>query len=253
MHKKIVEKELGIPPDYQYNALHSNNFVQSNWHKNKMFVTELLSKFNKKMDVLDLGTGSGNFEILFNTRVNKITGVDYNDEALNFLRTYIKDHAIRNVDLVLSDISKLKFTEKNKKFDLIVMIDVIEHLHFDEVEKLFKTFKNYLNIKGRVIIITPNYKSLWPILEYVFDFLNLAPKFREHQHLSKLYKSNLEKLIESNGFKLNNICTFNLLSYLFPLEKISRAICFVETIFPFPIGNLIAVSFSNNLKEKING
>lgn len=251
MHKKIVEKELGIPPDYQYKAIGGSNFVQSNWHKNKMFVTSLLGEFNKKMTILDLGTGSGNFEILFNSRVNKIVGVDYNDEALKFLGGYLKDHNIKNVELLLSDITSLKFQKNKEKFDLIVMIDVIEHLRFSEIKKLFKTFRNFLSKNGRVIIITPNYKGLWPILEYLFDFLNLAPKFRGHQHLSKLYKSNLKELIRVSNFRLEKLFTFNLFSYLFPSEKVSRAMCFIETKIPFPVGNLIAVTFSNRSEESV--
>lgn len=245
MRKHIVEKELGIPADYQYKAIRSSNFIQSNWHKNKMFVVNLLSHLNKNMKVLDLGTGSGNFELLFHSRVKKIVGVDYNDEALEFLKGRLESRKIKNVTLENADLRNFKLS-KNQSFDLIIMIDVIEHLDYDDVKSLFTRFKKYLNKNGKVIIVTPNYKSLWPLLEYAFDYLGLAPKFREHQHLSKLYKSNLVELIAKNKFKLEKVCTFNLFSYLIPNSKLSEKFCLMETKIPVPAGNLITVVFSNS-------
>lgn len=242
LNKPIVEIELGIPPDYQYKAIRSRNFVQSNWHHNKMFVINKLANFNKHMDVLDLGTGSGNFELNFASKVRSLVGVDYNDEAINFLRKKVAVKKIKNVETIVSDIRNL--TLSKRKFDLVVLIDVIEHFNFNDVENIFRHFNNYLKPHGRVIIITPNYKSLWPIIEYLFDLLELAPKFREHQHLSKLYSSNLQKLIEENGFEVRKLCTFNFFSFLIPSRKISRAICLLETKIPFLIGNLIAIDFS---------
>jgi 2-polyprenyl-3-methyl-5-hydroxy-6-metoxy-1,4-benzoquinol methylase len=245
-YKLIVEKELGIPADYQYKAIHSNNFFQANWHRNKMFVAEGLSRFNKNMSVLDLGTGSGNFELLFSKKVKSITGIDYNDEAVNFLISEVKARGIKNVNAIVSDIRDLKLPKGKKKFDLITLIDVIEHFHFRDLEIIFKNFKKYLKPGGKVLMITPNYKSSWPIIERLFDLFGLAPKFREHQHLSRLYRSNLEELTRMNGFTIDKVCTFNLFSYLIPNEWISKKLCLVETLIPFDLGNLIAVVFSNS-------
>ena len=245
----VVEQELKIPPDYQYKAITEGNFIQANWHKNKLFVIKKLLDFDKEMTILDLGTGSGNFEIFFSQYVKEIIGVDYNDEALDFLNNYLYTHKIKNVNLVLSDIRDLKLLKKINKFDLILLIDVIEHFKFHDVQKIFKSLGSYLKNDGKVIIVTPNYKSLWPALEYAFDFLGLAPKFRKHQHLSKLYKKNLEQLINDNDFQIERVCSFNLFSYLIPFRKISEKLCFLEISLPTLFGNLIAVVFSKSAKK----
>lgn len=244
---EIVEKELGIPADYQYKAIRSRNFFQANWHRNKMFVAEKLAGFSKDMSILDLGTGSGNFELLFAGKVKSITGVDYNDEAVNFLKKKIRSSGVSNVNVVVSDIRDLKLSKDHDKFDLITLIDVIEHFNFKDVEIIFKSFKKFMKPKGKVLMITPNYKSFWPMIEYLFDYLSLAPKFREHQHLSKLYRSNLEKLIRTNGFKIENIYSFNLFSFLIPNKLISQKLCLLETLIPLSLGNLIAVVFSKDV------
>jgi ubiquinone/menaquinone biosynthesis C-methylase UbiE len=243
--KLIVEQELGIPADYQYKAINSRNFIQSNWHNNKMFIAGRLCEFNDNMTVLDLGTGSGNFEFLFSKNVKSITGVDYNDEAVKFLEKTLEKLEIRNVRTVVSDIRDLVLPNVKDKFDLIVLIDIIEHFNFSDVETIFNNFNEFLKPSGKVLIITPNYQSSWPIIEYIFDFFGLAPKFRKHQHLSKLNRSNLLELIEKNAFKIEEMYTFNLFSYLIPCAWISQKVCLLETLIPLRLGNLIAVLFSS--------
>lgn len=246
INKKIVEKQLGIPADYQFKAINSPNFIQANWHKNKIFAIKSLVEFNNKMSVLDMGTGSGNFEILFADKVESITGIDYNDEALAFLNTLLNKKGLNNVNLILSDIRNLPKNKLNKKFDLILLIDVIEHLKYKDVTKLFTTFSKLLKRGGKVLIITPNYRGLWPIIEDVFDFFGITPKFKEHQHLSKLYKKNLLELIGKNNYRLERVTTFNLFSYLFPSKRLAELLCSLEFAIPYPIGNLIAVVFSKS-------
>ncbi|KKU12266.1 MAG: hypothetical protein UX19_C0003G0021 [Candidatus Woesebacteria bacterium GW2011_GWA1_45_8] len=239
----IVEKKLKIAPDYQFRAISQGNFFQKNWHKNKMLATKTLVNLDKKTTVLDLGTGSGNFELFFAREFKKIVGVDYNDEALYFLDKTLRKRDITNVDLILADIRKLNSLDIGK-FDLIVAIDVLEHLKLPQVKSLIKSLKKFLNKGGKVLIITPNYKSSWVLVEYLFDLLRLAPKFREEQHLSRLYRKNLEEIIEGYGFKIEKICSFNFPSFLLPVRSLSEKLCLMEMSVPFPFSHLIAVVFS---------
>lgn len=250
----IPEKKLGIPPDYQYKAIKSKNFVQANWHKNKLFTIEKLLELSKKMVVLDLGTGSGNFEIKFSNRVKKTVGVDYNGEALSFLDKYLQNHNIINVELIQSDIRRLPKIKNLPKFDLIIMSDVIEHLRIGEVKNLIMTLKNLLKEKGEVFVITPNYKSLWILIEHILDKSGFTPAINEVQHFTSFDRKKLEGVFTKNGFVTEKITTFNFISYLIPLRKISEIVCRLELQIPFPIGNLIAALFTypkNTMKKNI--
>lgn len=242
----IVEKKLQIEPSYQYRAIRSKNYLQSNWHRNKFFILNRLLNFNKKMNILDLGTGSGNFEILFNKKVAKIVGVDYNNEALMFLRGYLDNHKIRNVDLIQSDIRKLTKFGKLKKFEAIVVVDVIEHLNKTDSSHLVNNLKRFLVRGGKVCIITPNYKSPWSLIEWMLDRTNFVPKFAEAQHLSQYYPENLKQIFIKNGFHVDSVCSFNLFSYLFRNHKLSQTLCKIEIGLPFAFGNLIAGVFTVN-------
>ena len=244
VNNSIIEKRLKIPPDYQYKAINSRNFIQANWHKNKLFVLQDLLVLNKNMAVLDLGSGSGNFEIAFADKVKKIIAVDYNDEALLFLGQLLLKNKIKNVELVQSDVRKFRKLKNLPKFDLVIIADVLEHLEITEVKKLIKYLRKLLKRGGKVAIITPNYKGPWPLVELILDRLAIVPKFQGAQHLSKLSKRTLEDIFFKNNYKQEKVCSFNLISFTLPFRKISQALCFIETRIPIHTGNLIAAVFS---------
>jgi 2-polyprenyl-3-methyl-5-hydroxy-6-metoxy-1,4-benzoquinol methylase len=240
--KIIVEKELGIPPDYQYRAIRSKFFVQANWHRNKL---ESIASFIKpKTRILDLGTGSGNFEFEFADKVSEIVGVDYNPEALAFLKEKLKEKNIKNVKLFLSDIRNLSKSGVMGKFDMIVAIDVIEHIGVSDAKKVVQYLKRLLKPSGKICIITPNYKSTWLVMESILDMLRLVPKMHGEQHLAKYYKENLVKLFEDEGLKAESISAFNLFSFMFCPAALAKKLCRLEIKSGIGYGNLVLGVFS---------
>lgn len=240
---EIIEKLLGIPPDYQYKALHSSNFLKANWHRNKLVVLEKIIKPSKKMRILDLGTGSGNFELNFASRVKEIVGVDYNNEVIDFLSRKLKEGGITNVRLVNEDMRNISKIENLGKFDVIVMVDVIEHLEKSQSEKIINYLAKILIKKGLLVIVTPNYKSLWIVIERFLDTFRLVPFLNGGQHLVRYCPEKLIDLLTKNGFLLKEIKGFNLLSYMIPNKKLSGNMTLVELNWPIFTGNLLVGKF----------
>jgi len=244
----IIEKKLGIKGDYQFKAINSKNPLQRNWHRNKF---DILSDYfgndsdlsNKK--ILDLGTGSGNFELLFHDKFKKIVGADYNDEALDFLKAKLKERNIKNVDLKIADFTKLDESIFEDKFDYIIMIDVIEHFKTSEAEKLLPKLHNLLNKEGKVIIITPNYTSAWIVLEKALDKVQLVPKFDGEQHLAKYNTKNLEEIF-TKQFSVKEMTTFNTLAYVLISYHLNKAVSRIESKLKSKYGNLIFAVFQKN-------
>jgi 2-polyprenyl-3-methyl-5-hydroxy-6-metoxy-1,4-benzoquinol methylase len=238
----IVEKELNIPPDYQYKAINSKIYLQSNWHINKFYaISKYLSNLENKT-VLDLGTGSGNFESFFAKKARRIVGVDYNDEALNFLRKRLKNEKIKNVKLLLHDIRELSSLRINYKVDIVVMIDVIEHIKMSQAKKLVQSLRNFIHKNTVVYVITPNYHSSWMIIEKILDKFTTVPKFAGEQHLAKYSKDSLAELFNSQGFS-SKINSFNLFSYLVPIRELSKMLVELELKRSSSMGNLIIGEF----------
>lgn len=239
----IIEQVLGIPPDYQYRAIRSGNFLQANWHRNKLAVLGKIIKPVSGMRILDLGTGSGNFELKFAGRVGEIVGVDYNNEAITFLAEKLRERKITNVRLVNEDIKNIAKIPNLGKFEVIVMVDVIEHLEKNEAEKIVNYLRKLLSNNGRLIIITPNYKSLWTVGERFLDAFKLVPFLSQKQHVVKYYPGNLRDLMVRNGYRPGKIRSFNFFSFFFPGKWISRGLALAELSLPFNFGNLIVGEF----------
>lgn len=243
MNKKIIEEKLGIPPDYQYRALNSKNFLQANWHSNKLHVLRKLLPFTKEDEVLNLGTGSGNFELSFAKEVKKIVGIDYNSKAILFLNNQLKKRGIKNVKLVTADIKSLQKLNNLGKFNYILIIDTLEHVRINEADKVIIFLKTFLKPKGKICIITPNYDSSWRIIEPVLDRVTIIPKLAGEQHLAKYTHKNLSRLFNKNNYKEEKISSFNLLSYFIPNKKISNYLTELEIKMPLNLGSLLVGIF----------
>jgi len=55
---------------------------------------------------------------------------------------------------------------------------------------------------GRILITTPNYRSFWPLMEWLVDRMNMAPKMAGEQHISRFYPSSLKKLLVELGLRM---------------------------------------------------
>lgn len=219
---EIVEKQLGIPPDYQYKALRFGPWIQKNWHANKfLIIKNILANFKGKT-VLDLGTGSGNFELLFSKDFVHLYGVDYNDEALSFLRNKLRSLGIKNVSLFQSDIRNLPPEVTKRKYDCIVTVDTIEHIKLEDAKRVIKGLKKLLNKGGVLVIITPNTLSLWVLIEWVLDKFTIVPKFAGSQHLGKFTPESIKEVLTAAKITPVNCFTFNLFSYLCPWVSLRR-------------------------------
>lgn len=247
MRHQIIEKTLGIPGDYQYRAIRSRNFLQSNWHRNKWLVVEKLIDFYRPQTALDLGTGSGNFELNFSSRLKSIVGIDYNHDALAFLSSELKRKKITNVKLINQDIADL-FKLPLGKFDLILMVDVLEHLAINSVYKFVANVGNNLSPGGKIIIITPNYAGLWPIAEKLIDHFTSLPGLESIQHITKFSLKLLNRVFRQNKFEVVCSGTFNTVSYLIPSQYFSFHLCELEMKIPFLWGNLIYAVLEINKK-----
>ena len=236
---KVIEQQLGIPPDYQYHAINSANFIHANWHKNKIDTLTQLLKLKKSSKILDLGIGSGNFELVFSSKVKEIVGLDYNSEAINYAKSMIRKNNINNVKLKLADVKNLS-NMKLGKFDFIIMVDVIEHFSLPEAKRIIQSFKKFLNTSGRVCLVTPNFKSGWILLEWLLDKFHLAPELSGKQHISKFDPETLKSAFKDTGYKIERVATFNTFSYLIPNQKIRVTLNKWE-VNNFKYGNMIAI------------
>lgn len=183
-----------VPGDYQYRALHSGHPMQRFWHLGKLLMVDELLRPNLGTGsrILEVGCGAGNLLLQASVRGSYPVALDLSMQALTFVRSRLQAaEALAGYACLQSIGEFLPFAEAS--FDCIILSEVIEHLERPEIS--IREASRVLRPGGRLLITTPNYRSLWPLMEWTVDRLNMAPKMGGEQHISKFYPANLRDLM----------------------------------------------------------
>jgi len=111
--------------------------------------------FNQEATVLEIGCGTAGVLSAFLDRGHKGVGVDFDGNSLDYARERLADYvASKQVKFINEDIYSVDFEEEFQgKFDIIVLKDVIEHIH--DQEKLLKRIQSFLAPSGVVFMGFP--------------------------------------------------------------------------------------------------
>jgi len=110
------------------------------------------ANLNKDMNVLDLGSGTGQWLCQFAPKVNKIVAVDYSSEMIRQAKIKAKKKGIDNVIFYESPIQNYTNSESNFRYDLIFISGVLIYLNDEDLEKLVKNIKLYSK-KGTNLVL----------------------------------------------------------------------------------------------------
>lgn len=91
--------------------------------------------------------------------------------------------------------------------DKIYCLEVIEHIYFDQGSQMLSHFQRVLRPGGHVFLTTPNYRSMWPVIEWLLDRFQLVPRLADDQHVEHYHRKKLRQLAESVGFKIEQVLT----------------------------------------------
>ena len=173
------------------------------WFIGRRFIIDIFLKklsLKKNAEILDIGSGTGsNINLL--SKYGQLSIMEPNYIAHGYLKKKY------------FDIDKLKVgscpehLEYSKKFDLVSLFDVLEHIEEDALtlDKIY----NILNLNGYIIITVPAYQWLWSDHDIRL------------MHKRRYNLTQIKKIIPKN-LKIEQATYFNTL--LFPLAVIERII-----------------------------
>jgi 2-polyprenyl-3-methyl-5-hydroxy-6-metoxy-1,4-benzoquinol methylase len=100
--------------------------------------------------LLEIGFGSGHFLSWAKSVGFKVVGVEVNSQFVDSA----KAKGLEVYQLPLQQISQLN--SSHSQFDVVVLLDVLEHLYPDEIIRLFKELRSVLAPGGAVVCRFPN-------------------------------------------------------------------------------------------------
>jgi 2-polyprenyl-3-methyl-5-hydroxy-6-metoxy-1,4-benzoquinol methylase len=138
----------------------------------------LLADLKKGMHVLDVGSGRGEVVTFCAKAGAWAKGIDYSQDALEIAKKSLKRVDRKVAKRILFErMNVKKISYHDKSFDVVFMIDVVEHLYPEELKQAFLEIKRVLKPDGKVIIHTPN---AW-LIEMIHFFAKIFFKWEEHK------------------------------------------------------------------------
>src|SRR3989344_9015874 len=102
----------------------------------------------KKMSVMDMGCGIGNFLPTLSKKFAKVVGFDFSPKMVDISKDKVKN--LKNVTVLVRDAREL--SEFYNQFEVVVTVNSILLPNIKEIEKMFKETYKKLSIAGN----TPN-------------------------------------------------------------------------------------------------
>ena len=231
---------VSIPGNYQYRALYEGYTVQRFWHYAKILEAERWLDPRDGDVILDVGCGSNVLAArLAENPGTKVIGIDSNRNAIMFAtKHFLRPNLQFRLGLADEISPGVEYVTK------IAFMEVIEHISSDQALNVLKTFYKLLAKSGRLVIFTPNAKSLWPIIQWVLDRAKIIPNMGMDQHVILYDLRSLKLLAEKVGFR---IIAYRSLHAIAPWVsalnwKIALGVHRLEQLRPHLLGSLLLVT-----------
>lgn len=157
----------------------------------------ILSLIKSNSTVLDIGCNTGYLGKAL-AKNNVISdGIDINKHALKIAKKYYQH-------VYLRDLYGARLNIPKKKYDYIILADVLEHLPRPDL--LLKDAKNFLDKKGRILISLPNTARFEIRLKLLLGkFEYTSGGILSQDHLRFFTKKSGARMIEECGLEIQDV------------------------------------------------
>ncbi len=200
---QYYESYKNMSPRLYYDALLKGNKTQRFWHEHKFGeVLREAEGITPDSVVADIGCASG--VLISKLPQNKLAvAVDVAEPIVRFAAEMNRKLG-KNVKGAVALAESLPF--KDNTFDYAFMVEVIEHMPPELEAKALSEIKRVLKPGGKFIMTTPNYRSMWPLVEFFWSRMN--PIDYMEQHINKKNPATVKRSLAAAGFEVKTVRTF---------------------------------------------
>ena len=230
---------IEIPGEYQHRALLEGPAVQRAWHREKLELLDWFFSVAQGERVLDVGCGSGVFAHRLAAHGCDVLGVDANPRAVAYARATFAANglAFREGYLDALDLP-------SASFDAATCMEIVEHVEPFQVAELLATLHRVLRPGGRLLLSTPNYRGVWPAVEWLADRFGSTARMDADQHINRYHRRRLCEALRKGGFTIERVRTYSTFSPFAAAvsTRASQWLGAVERRVDLPFGNLLVVA-----------
>jgi 2-polyprenyl-3-methyl-5-hydroxy-6-metoxy-1,4-benzoquinol methylase len=237
-----AERRLGdvavIDGGYQHRALTSGPPAQRFWHQSKLNLLDWFFPVAPGDRIIDVGCGSGVFSDAMARRGADVLGIDANTSAVDYAtRTFARPGGATFRKGFLDELSL-----EPASFDKATCLEVIEHVYEHQARKLFADLLVILKPGGQLFVTTPNYRGVWPLVEWAADRFSPVAKMDAEQHITHFNRDSLRAALEQSGFEVSEIRTYSTFaSFVSPVSwRAAEQLELLERRIDLPFGSVLA-------------
>lgn len=108
------------------------------------------NEISTEMEILDMGTGTGEIPIGICSNVKSINGIDFSPEMIRIARKKAHKKGIKNISFLVEDGNQLNFEDNS--FDVILIINLLHVV--PNPENIINEAKRLVKKEGKIIIVT---------------------------------------------------------------------------------------------------
>ncbi len=183
-------RSVNCYPEFQEYFVHYP--IKSSKHSSHYYARHMTGS---NQDVLDIGCGDGYFGAELAKSGNRITGIDDRVTPANdvFERYFTAD--------LDSGIAPMVEQLQGKRFDRVLLLDVLEHLKTPET--ILEQVHGVLKREGSVIVSLPNIANIVVRIMLLFGQFNYRQRgLLDRTHLRFFTRKSARRLLEENGYKI---------------------------------------------------
>jgi 2-polyprenyl-6-hydroxyphenyl methylase/3-demethylubiquinone-9 3-methyltransferase len=224
INKKEIEKFSKMATEWwdpkgKFKPLHKFNPIRIKYIKENIindFKLKNKAKPLDKIDILDIGCGGGLLSEPMQRLGASVTGIDASIKNIKIAKLHAKKNKLK-INYLCSSPEKLKI---NKKFDVILNMEIVEHV--EDIEFFLNSCSKLLKKNGLMFVATIN-KTLKSYMfaivgaEYVLKWLPIGT----HEWEKFVKPEDLKNILKKNNLVLNSLdgMNFNIIKDEWNISK----------------------------------